>query len=79
VPTSRTPASAERLLTREEAAEFLGLKPQTLAAWAVAQRHLPVVKIRGHFVRYRLSDLQRMLEPDIVPAANGTTSRTASK
>ena len=63
-------ASAERLLTREQAAKYLGLRPQTLAAWAVEGKNLPVLKLRGHYVRYRLSDLRRLLEPSVVPAAS---------
>ncbi len=61
--------AAERLMTRQEAAEFLGLKPQTLNNWAVEQRHFPVIKIGGRCVRYRLSDLQRFIEQSVRPAA----------
>ena len=50
------------LLTRQEAAEYLGVKPQTLAVWAVTGRYdLPVVKV-GRLVRYRRSDLDKWLE-----------------
>jgi len=50
------------LLTRSQAAEFLGVKPQTLAVWATNQRYnLPLVKV-GSLVRYRLRDLERFLE-----------------
>ena len=49
------------LLTRPEAAEFLRLKPQTLAAWAVTKRYqLPFVKV-GRRAMYRLSDLEAFL------------------
>jgi hypothetical protein len=47
------------LLTREQAAAYLGVKPQTLAGWATTKRYdLPMVKIGRNIVRYRLSDLQ---------------------
>jgi hypothetical protein len=47
----------EKLLTRREAAEFLGTAENTLAVWACNKRYnLPMVKI-GKLVRYRLSDL----------------------
>ena len=46
------------LLTRAQAAEFLGIGPQTLAAWAVEGKTC-LSKIRGHYVRDRLSDLRR--------------------
>jgi len=50
------------LLTRDQAAEFLGVKVQTLAAWACSGRYsLPFVKV-GRCVKYRLADLDRFLE-----------------
>jgi excisionase family DNA binding protein len=59
-----------RLLTREQAAELLGLKPQTLALWAMRGLHLPVVKVGARAVRYRLSDLERYLQEQTVPASS---------
>ena len=47
------------LITREEAARLLGIKPQTLASWAVKRWYdttLPVIKI-NRMVRYRLSNV----------------------
>jgi excisionase family DNA binding protein len=62
---SQTMSSAtetDRLLTRQEAAEFLGLREQTLAAWYSTGRYgLPVVKV-GRRVRYRLRDLEAWLQ-----------------
>src|SRR5271167_1666428 len=56
------------LLTRGQAAKFLGVKPQTLAVWAVAHRYnLPLIKV-GSLVRYRRSDLERFLEDGTVGA-----------
>jgi excisionase family DNA binding protein len=50
------------LLTREQAAEYLGIKPETLAVWLTTKRYnLPVVKI-GRCVRYRLRDLEQFIE-----------------
>jgi excisionase family DNA binding protein len=50
-----------KLLTRTEAAEYLGVKPQTLAVWQVTGRYnLPVVKV-GRSVRYRVADLEAWL------------------
>ena len=47
------------LLTRQQAARYLGIKPQTLAVWATTKRYeLPFVKV-GRSVRYRLLDLER--------------------
>lgn len=51
----------KRLLPRDEAAEYLGIKPQTLALWHSTGRYaLPVVKV-GRSVRYRLSDLEAFI------------------
>ena len=54
------------LLTREQAAAYLGLKPQTLASWVV--RHIqgpPFIKV-GRSVRYRRTDLDRWLDSQVV-------------
>lgn len=54
--------NAGPLLTRDEAAQFLGLKPQTLASWQSTGRYrLPVVKV-GRLARYRLTDLQSWID-----------------
>lgn len=56
------------LLTREEAAAYLGILAQTLAVWASAQRYaLPYVKV-GRLVRYRRRDLDAFLEARTVGA-----------
>jgi excisionase family DNA binding protein len=60
-----------RLLTRREAAVYLGVKPQTLAAWAVSGRYnLPRLKV-GRSVRYRVADLERWLTARTVGAVDG--------
>jgi len=47
----------DRLLTRQEAAEFLGVSKGTLEVWASTKRYgLKYVKI-GRLVKYWLSDL----------------------
>jgi len=54
------------LVSREEAAEFLGVRPQTLATWASSRRYaLPFIKI-GRRVMYRLSDLNAFIESNVV-------------
>jgi excisionase family DNA binding protein len=51
-----------RLLTTDEAAEFLGVSAGTLAVWrCVARYRLPFVKI-GRSVRYDESDLLAWME-----------------
>ena len=66
---SRRPPS--KLLTRREAAAYLGLKPQTLAAWAVTGRYsLPMIRV-GRRVRNCLADLERWLAARTVGAVDG--------
>ena len=57
----------DALLTRGQAAAYLSLRPQTLAAWASAGRNLPYVKV-GRAVRYRQSDVDQYIERQTVPA-----------
>jgi hypothetical protein len=52
----------DTLLSREEAAAFLGVKPTTLAIWHCTKRYaLPVVKV-GRLAKYRLSDLRAFID-----------------
>lgn len=54
------------LLTRQEAAEYLGITSRTLAVWACVKRYnLPYVKI-GRLVKYRRSDLDDFIERQTV-------------
>lgn len=49
------------LLTREQAAQYLGVTPNTLAVWACTHRYpLPFVKI-GRLVKYRRADLEAFI------------------
>lgn len=51
-----------RLLSRKEAAEFLGVKIITLAIWKSTRRYsIPTVKV-GRLVKYRLTDLLAFVE-----------------
>ena len=57
----------DRMMTRVEAAQYLGLRPATLEAWASrGVVDLPFSKL-GRAVRYRKSDLDQFV------AANRTT------
>lgn len=50
------------LLSRKEAANYLGISASTLAIWASVKRYnLPYVKI-GHLVKYRRSDLDAFIQ-----------------
>ncbi|SFA75081.1 DNA binding domain-containing protein, excisionase family [Collimonas sp. OK607] len=50
------------LLSREEAAAYLGISPRSLAVWkSVGRYNLPVIKV-GRLAKYRKSDLDAWLE-----------------
>lgn len=54
--------SPNSLLTRKQAAAFLGVSPGTLAVWASTKRYpLPYVKV-GRLIKYRWSDLLWFVE-----------------
>lgn len=64
-PTPPTANLRASLLTRKEAAAYLGVKEQTLACWACAGRYqLPFVRI-GRLVKYRLEDLNRFISENM--------------
>ena len=49
------------LLSRQEAAEYLGVSPNTLASWSSSKRYnLPFIKI-GHLAKYRRPDLDEFI------------------
>ena len=53
------------LITRQEAADYLGVKEGTLAIWACTNRYnLPYIKM-GRLVKYRLTDLDAFIESRI--------------
>ncbi|MCB0832176.1 MAG: helix-turn-helix domain-containing protein [Bacteroidetes bacterium] len=61
-PKARRDYSPSDLLSRQEAAEYLGVAEQTLAVWKCTGRYdLPYVKI-GKLVKYRKTDLDRFIE-----------------
>ena len=54
--------AADRLLSAAGAAEYIGVKEQTLAAWRSAGRYgLPFIKV-GRLIKYRQSSLDEFLE-----------------
>lgn len=58
--------TTSKLLNREQAANFLGVRPQTLACWACSARYsLPFVRI-GRRVMYRISDLEQFITDNVV-------------
>jgi excisionase family DNA binding protein len=56
---TRTPSP---LLTRKEAAKYLGVQVKTLAVWlCVGRYNLPCIKI-GRLAKYRQADLDNFIE-----------------
>lgn len=50
------------LLTRQQAAQYLGVSPDTLAVWACTKRYpLPFIKI-GRLAKYRQADLDAFIQ-----------------
>ena len=61
-------ASADPLLTEDQAAELLGVKPTTLQVWRSTKRYpLPYVK-SGRLVRYRASAIEAFINSRTVAA-----------
>ena len=60
----------DALLTREQAAAVLGLKSQTLAAWACRGTGPPYIRCGGA-IRYSVAALERWLQARTVGAASG--------
>lgn len=55
-------------LGTKDAAEFLGVKDQTLAKWRCTKEVcIPFIRV-GRTIRYRISDLERFLESNTVDA-----------
>mgnify|MGYP002637651160 CR=1 FL=1 len=69
------------LLTRQQAAEILGIQPQTLAAWASKsgpKRSLEFVKI-GRLSRYRREDIAAFIEAGKQSSNEKKTRRSFTK
>jgi excisionase family DNA binding protein len=62
--------SSARLLNVNEAAELLGLKPATLYQWAY-ERRVPTVKLFGRALRFRLTDIEKLVSTSVRPALRG--------
>jgi len=53
----------EKWLNRADAANFLGVKKESLAVWASSNRYkLTYYKCGSRLVKYKLSDLNKFLE-----------------
>lgn len=58
--------NGSQLMTRKQAAAYLGVAEQTLAVWKTTHRYsVPCIKV-GRLVRYRKSDLDAFILSRIV-------------
>jgi excisionase family DNA binding protein len=65
----------ERLLGVREAAAMLALKPGTLYQWAY-ERKIPVVKLFGRALRFRLSAIEKIIAEFERPALSSSHGRS---
>jgi excisionase family DNA binding protein len=70
------PSDDERLLDVREAATMLGLKPSTLYQWAY-ERRIPVVKLLGRALRFRLSTIRKLIAESERPALRALDDRSS--
>ena len=66
IPLFSTIKNEDELLTRDQAAQYLGISPATLAVWASTGRYtLPYVKYGKH-VKYRKEELDAFIKRQTV-------------
>jgi excisionase family DNA binding protein len=69
------PPDDDRLLDVREAATMLGLKPSTLYQWAY-ERRIPVIKLMGRALRFRLSTIRKLIAESERPALRSLDDRS---
>ena len=57
----------QRLLSVDESAQRLGLKPATIRAWLLRRKNLPFVRC-GRAVRIPLEAIERFIQENTIPA-----------
>lgn len=57
----------EKLLTCTDVSELLSIRPATVRAWT-RQGRLPYVKLNGRSVRYRMVDVERLIQNGLRPS-----------
>jgi excisionase family DNA binding protein len=59
-------AASSRLLTVEQAAECLGVKPATIRSWILRREKLEIVKV-GRLVRITERSIQKFIDENTIP------------
>ncbi|MBN2323143.1 MAG: helix-turn-helix domain-containing protein [Spirochaetes bacterium] len=54
-----------RLMSVEEAAEYLGVKVKTIYKWTTGEKRLPFLKL-GSLTKFQLADLRAFVEGRVV-------------
>jgi len=52
----------EQMLDREQAAQILGVTPETLRGWAYRRKGPRFYRFEGRVIRYRMGDLRQFIE-----------------
>jgi excisionase family DNA binding protein len=58
--------SSSRLLTVDQAAECLGVKPATIRSWILRREKLEIVKV-GRLVRITEKSIQKFIDENTIP------------
>jgi excisionase family DNA binding protein len=64
----------DRLLDVREAAAMLGVSPKTIYQWAY-ERRIPVVKLFGKALRFRLTTIEKLIADSERPALRSLAQR----
>ena len=59
-------ATSSRLLTVDQAAECLGIKPATIRSWILKREKLEIVKV-GRLVRITERSIQKFIDENTIP------------
>jgi excisionase family DNA binding protein len=60
----------QRLLSVQETAELLGLKPATIRAWLLRRKNLPFVRC-GRAIRIPFDSVEKFVKENTVPEREG--------
>jgi len=66
--------ATDRLLDVKEAAQLLSVRPSTLYQWAY-ERRIPVVKLMGRALRFRQSEIEKLMKRYDRPALRPLSAR----
>lgn len=58
--------TSTRLLTVEQTAECLGVKPATIRSWILKREKIEVVKV-GRLIRIKESSVQKFIDKNTIP------------